>query len=148
MLRHSLGYSKVLILSSEPTGFIVLIDHKPLGGIFKNALFDLASPRLQQNWFPEKTLFIADAFSRAPLFSPTEMPNLDIDMANNCMVHTHDPALNVVLDSIDSDYRQFLKDIKNNTNLPSHQKLLHSDRDNLTLCYFILGKLSSPLLQS
>ena len=114
--------SKVLILFLGQQDFIVLTDHKPLKGIFEKALFELASPHLQFlreklsvysfqiKGVPGKAHYIADALSRAPLFSPAEMPNFDIDTAITCMSHMQDPALNIILDSIDSDYRQFIEE--------------------------------------
>ena len=73
--------------------FTVYTDHRPLEGIFQKDLFALASPRLQcmrekvaklsfeVNWVPGKTHYIADALSRALLFSPQEQPDLEIDMS-------------------------------------------------------------------
>ena len=73
--------------------FLVLTDHRPLEGIFMKDLFDLPSPRLQRmckkvsmynfkvQWTPGKTHLIADALSRAPLFSPEDLPGLEIDLS-------------------------------------------------------------------
>ena len=44
-------------------------------------------------WIPGKTDYIADALSLASLFSPAEMPNLDIHTAITCRTYTQDPAL-------------------------------------------------------
>ena len=64
--------------------FTVATDHKPLEGIFKKDLFEVLNPGLQRlreklveysfvvKWVPRKTHHIADALSRAPLFSPDE----------------------------------------------------------------------------
>lgn len=82
-----------------------------------------------------------------PCFPPAKMPNLDIDTAITCMSHTQDPALNIILDSLDSDYRHFVKDIKNKTNLSSYQKLLHSDRD-ISALIITFGILFFLLLES
>ena len=69
--------------------FTVLTDHRPLEGVFKKTIFDLPNPRLQRmreklaaynfivTWVPGKTHLIADALSRAPLFTPEEHPDLD-----------------------------------------------------------------------
>ena len=74
--------------------FTVYTDHRPLEGVFNKDLFSLASPRLQRmrekvakytfdvNWVPGKTHYIADALSRAPLFSPQDQPDLEIDKYN------------------------------------------------------------------
>ena len=49
------------------------------------------------------------------------------------MSDTHDPSLDIILDSIDSDYRQLIKDIEQNTSLSTYQELLKSERENLSL---------------
>lgn len=49
------------------------------------------------------------------------------------MSHTNNPILDVILDAIDSDYRQFVNNVKNNTNLSSYHKLLHADQDFLSV---------------
>ena len=61
------------------------------------------------------------------------MPNLDTDTVVTCMADTHDPALDLILDAIDSDYLALIKDIKNNTSISPYSKLLQSERDNLSL---------------
>ena len=75
--------------------FHVLTDHRPLEGIFTKDIFDLASPHLQRlrekvamysfvvRWVPGKTHFIADALSRAPLFAPEELPDLEIVLGSD-----------------------------------------------------------------
>ena len=72
---------KYLFFLKGLSNFRVLIDHRPLEGIFQKDLFDLPSPRLQHmrekittynfivQWTPGKTHLIADALSRAPLFA-------------------------------------------------------------------------------
>lgn len=37
------------------------------------------------------------------------------------------------LDTMDSDYRQFVNDIKNNTNLSSYHKLIYANQDFLSV---------------
>ena len=61
------------------------------------------------------------------------MSNLDIDTAVSCMTYTQDPALDLILDAIDSEYRTLIKDIKNNTSISPDCKLLPSEKDNLSL---------------
>ena len=82
-------------LRGLPT-FTIYTDHMPLEGVFQNDIFDLVSPRLQRlrekitmysfqvRWVPGKTHLIADALSRAPLFVPEELPDLEIDTAISC----------------------------------------------------------------
>ena len=76
--------------------FTVYTDHRPLEGVFQKDLFNLASPRLQRmrekiakfsfqvTWVPGKTHLIADSLSRAPLFSPQEQSDLEVDTAITC----------------------------------------------------------------
>ena len=120
----------------------MLTDHIPW-----KAIFDQPSPHLQRlrekvaaysftvRWVFRKIHLIADALLRAPHFAQAEMPSLDIDTAVTCMSDTHDPslALDIILDLIDSDYYQLIKDIKHNTSLSTYQKLLKSERENLSL---------------
>ena len=68
-------------------------DHKPLEGIFTKDLYDILNPRLQclreklveynftVKWVSGKSHHIADAMSRAPLFSPEETEDMHIDSA-------------------------------------------------------------------
>ena len=87
----------------------------------------------QVKWVRGKTHYITDALSRAPIFAPVKMPKLDIDTAIAYMSHTNDHILDVILDAMNSNYRQFVNDVKNNTNLPSYHKLLHADQDFLSI---------------
>ena len=64
-------------------------------------------------WVPGKTHFIADALSRAPLFAPEELPDLEIDTAISCLAVTSQPSLNLVYAAIDEDYKTLLSDVKN-----------------------------------
>ena len=102
-------------LKGLPT-FNVYTDHKPLHGVFQKDIFDLASPRLQRlrekvvmfsfdvRWVPGKTHFIADAFSRAPLFAAEDLPGLEIDTAISCLSQTSQPSIRIIYDAIDDDY--------------------------------------------
>ena len=102
--------------------FLVLTDHRPLEGIFLEDLFDLPSPRLQRmcekvsmysfrvQWTPGKTHLIADALSRAPLFSPQDLPDLEIDTAITCLSATSSSSLDIIYSAIDDDYRLLLSD--------------------------------------
>ena len=88
--------------------FTVYTDHKPLYGVFQKDIFDLASPRLQRLrekvamfsfnviWVPGKTHLIADALSRAPLFTAEDLPGLEIDTAISCLSQTSQPSVRVI----------------------------------------------------
>ena len=81
-----------LYLKGAPS-FNVVTDHKPLKGIFKKDLFNIGNPRLQRirekmleynftvTWVPGKSHLIADALSRAPLFAPEEVKDIDLQVA-------------------------------------------------------------------
>ena len=60
---------------------------------------------------PGKTHYIAEAISRAPLFVPEELPDLEIDTAISCLVKTSQPSMNVVYAAIDDDYRKLIQDV-------------------------------------
>ena len=107
--------------------FTVATDHRPLEGIFKKDLFEIPNPRLQRireklveynmtvKWVPGKSHFIADALSRAPLFSPPvpDEEEFTIDTARSCLTQVVEKnnELKLILDSLDSDYVQFRKDV-------------------------------------
>ena len=74
-------------------------------------------------WVPGKNHVIADTLSRAPLHAPEEDPDITVDTALTCLTETNDPAIDMVLSSIDEDYRLCAQDILNNT---SGSKLSHS----------------------
>ena len=92
-------------------------------GIFQKDLFALASPRLQRmrekvakysfdvNWVPGKTHYIADALSRAALFSPQEQPDLGTDTVITCLVATLHPSMAVISCALDDDYRALVQDV-------------------------------------
>ena len=84
-------------------------------------------------WVPGKTHFIADALSRAPLFAPEELPDLDIDTAISCLAVTSQPSLSMVYAAIDDDYRTLLCDVKNNTSLSNYSRALKGNFDNLSI---------------
>ena len=110
-------------------GFSVSTDHKPLVGVFQKDLFDIGNPRLQRireklveytftvDWVPGKTHHIADALSRAPLFSPEDEDDMQIDNARVCLAQLKERnvELAMILDSIDADYVKFKYDVKNGT---------------------------------
>ena len=75
------------------THFTVATDHKPLEGIFAKNLYDIPNSRLQRlceklveysftvKWVPGKSHHIADALSRAPLFSPEKTEDMHVNSA-------------------------------------------------------------------
>ena len=104
-------------------------DHKPLEGIFKKDLFEISNPRLQRlreklveysfvvKWVPGKTHHIADAHSRAPLFSPEETEDMQVDTARACLASLPGMAseLDVILNAVDADYIKLWHDVVNST---------------------------------
>ena len=96
-------------------------------GTFNKNLADLTNPRLQRlsekiaaygfkvTYVPGITHNIAEALSRAPIFSGTDKLNIQIDMALAYLIATRDPALNIVHEAIDQDYQQCMADIIEDT---------------------------------
>ena len=125
--------------------FTVLTDHCPLEGCFQKDLFDLESPRLrhmrekvakfsfQVNWVPGKTHLIADALSRAPLFSPQDQSNLEVDTAITCLMATSHPSMDVIYCAIDENYRALINDVLNETSVSSYSRSLKSDMASLSV---------------
>ena len=125
--------------------FTVLTDHRPLEGVFKKTIFDLPNPRLQRmreklaaynfivTWVPGKTHLIADALSRAPLFTPEEHPDLEVDTALSCLTMTKDPSIHIISDNIDEDYKLCVNDILHSTNTSKYLKCLLGIRDRLSV---------------
>jgi hypothetical protein len=124
--------------------FSILTDHRPLEGVFKKDLFELTNPRLQRmreklaeytfsvTWVPGKTHYVADALSRAPLFSAEE-EDLTVDTARACLVHTDGNHLERILDCIDADYRALRKDVKETSCKSVYMQQLKSTRNNLSV---------------
>ena len=57
---------------------------------------------------------IADAFLRAPLFSPEEVEDINIDMARVCLAKSSSyNQLDVIFDAIDADYVKLRQDVRN-----------------------------------
>ena len=130
--------------------FQVSTDHRPLEGIFLKAIHDIPNPRLQRyrecltpysftvKWVPGKSHVIADTLSRAPLYAPEEDPDITVDTALTCLTATSDPAIDIVLSSIDDDYRQCTQDILNNTSHSKLSKTLKGLRERLSVEGFLL----------
>ena len=112
---------------------------------FKKDVFDLASPRLQRlrekvamfsfdvRWVPGKTHLIADALSRAPLFSAEDLPGLEIDTAISCLSQTSQPFIRLVYNAIDDDYRQLVQDVINNSTSSRYSQHLKGSFDSLSV---------------
>ena len=92
----------------------VLTDHRPLVGIFRKQLQEIASPRLKRfrealmgynlrvEWVEGKTHYIADALSRSPVF-PGEDEDFDPTLAHvNLCVET-DPAFDMLFNASKED---------------------------------------------
>ena len=125
--------------------FTIYTDHRPLQGVFQKDIFDLASPRLQRLrekiamfsfqvcWVPGKTHLIADALSRAPLFSPEDLSGLEIDTAISCLSQTSQPTIRVIYNAIDDDYRQLIEDVKNDTSISLYSQALKGNFEFLSI---------------
>ena len=68
-------------------------------------------------WVPGKTHLIADALSRAPLFTAEDLPGLEIDTAISCLSQTSQPSIRLIYNAIDDDYRQLVQDVLNTSTL-------------------------------
>ena len=101
--------------------FEIWTDHKPLVGVFSKGLNDLDNPRLKRfrekimfynftvKWVPGKTHYIADALSRAPVFSSAELEEdpRDIEDTIHCLRISNDPSLNIITEAAeDNAYAQ------------------------------------------
>ena len=127
--------------------FTVATDHKPLEGIFKKDLFEIPNPCLQRlreklvefcfvvKWVPGMTHHIADALSRAPLFSPKETDDMRVDTARVCLATTPGKSseLDVILDAVDTDYIKLKHDILNSTETSVYARQLRSVFANLSI---------------
>ena len=123
----------------------VYTNHRPLEGFFQKSLFDLASPRLQRmrekiakfsfqvSWVPGKTHLIADALSGAPLFSPQEQSDLEVDTAITYLVATSHPSMDVIYCAIDENYLDLFNDVLNGTSISSYSRSLKSDMASLSV---------------
>ena len=137
----------MLLLFERGPEFTVATDHKPLEGIFKKDLFEISNPRLQRlweklveysfvvKWVPGKTRHIADALSRAPLFSPEETEDMRVDTARACLAATPGMAseLDVILNAVDADYIKLRHDVINSTASSLYAKQLKSVFSNLSV---------------
>ena len=92
-----------------------------LVGVFSKGLNDLDNPRLMGfrekimlynftvKWVPGKTHYIADALSRAPVFSAAELEEdpRDIEDTIHCLRISNDPSLNIITEAAeDNAYAQ------------------------------------------
>ena len=84
-------------------------------------------------WVPGNSHYIADALSRAPLFSAQEEEDITIDTALSCLTITNDPAISTILSNIDSDYVLCRDDVVNNTLHSVLMQSLKGIRDQLSV---------------
>ena len=84
-------------------------------------------------WVPGKTHLIADALSRAPLFSAEDLPGLEIDTTISCLSQTSQPSIRLVYNAVDDDYRLLVQDVLNNTSLSLYSKHLKGSFDSLSV---------------
>jgi hypothetical protein len=103
--------------------FTVVMDHRPLEGVFKKGLEDITNARLRGfrkklapysftvKWDPGKSHLIADALSRYPVFPPPEEEAEDADEdedkivagASLCRAISEDPNLSLLFEAAASD---------------------------------------------
>ena len=76
------------------------------------------------NWVPGKTHRIADALSRAPLFSPEETDDMRVDTTRACLATTPGMAieLDILLNAVDADNIKLKHDILNLTETSVYAK--------------------------
>ena len=107
------------------SGFTVITDHRPLVGVFNKAIDEATNPRIlamrekmssysfNVEWVEGKNHVIADALSRAPLFSP---PETDLSLSNSvvCRAIASDPLLQQMFDAAERDpsYRDVVNAFK------------------------------------
>ena len=84
-------------------------------------------------WVPGKTHLIADALSRAPLFSAEDLPGLEIDTAISCLSQTCQPSIRLVYDAINDDYRQLVQDVISNSTSSRYSQHLKGSFDSLSV---------------
>ena len=82
---------------------------------------------------PGKTHLIADALSRAPLFSAKDLPGLEIDTAIFCLSQTSQPSIRLVYNAINDDYRQLVQDVIHNSTLSRYSQHLKGSSDSLSV---------------
>ena len=93
----------------------------------------LAAYNFVVTWVPGKTHLIADALSRAPLFTPEEHPDLEVDTALSCLTMTKDPSIHIISDNIDEDYKLCVNDILHGTNNSKFLQCLLGIKDRLSV---------------
>ena len=93
----------------------------------------VAKYSFEVNWVPGKTHYIADALSRALLFSPQEQPDLEIDTAITCLVATSHPSMDVISCAVDDDYRALVQDVLRGTYTSSYSRSLKSEMTSLSV---------------
>ena len=90
-------------------------------------------------YVPGKSHDITDALSRAPIFSVSDDLDIQVDTALAHLTTARNPALSIIYEAVDEDYKQCIIDIESNTatsTLSQQLKSVKGDvstRDNLIL---------------
>ena len=115
--------------------FNVVTDHRPLLGIFKKDLRDVANARLQRlrekianynftlEWRPGKLHAIADALSRYPVFKGEASDVLNSELSRKITDLRDEPTLQFIWDAAKSvDYYRIISALRNGTDVSKLQR--------------------------
>ena len=126
-ILHGITSAKHYLLGRQDS-FKVLTDHKPLVGLFKKELSDTTNARILRyreklanfnftvEWVPGKCHQIADALSRAPVFTPAQevKETAQNDTAAICSAISADPLLEELasMAAADKEYQEILHAVR------------------------------------
>jgi len=117
-------------LAGHPS-FTVVVDHRPLEGIFKKPLAEIDNKRLLNyreklldysfnvKWVQGKNHQLADALSRFPVFAPPEEAESEVTEVNACVTLADDPSFAELIQvaNKDSDYQMIIAALKSGKRL-------------------------------